>query len=163
MDEIFSKCPYLVVRILSGATVCGEILRRNVQQISRNSFMRNLLTALGAPTQSHGAQEVFLSQMANFFNSSQINFPRSQVHNALPAHEFYTDGTEPRAYERHRALGAEQAFLHKSQTIFNLRKKCVFSLHLRPSESPQFCCFLSLSTAAKLFASQYLWLATPWL
>jgi hypothetical protein len=112
-----------VVRILRSVTVCGEILRRNVQQISRNSFMRNLLTALQHNRNCTVRAKSFLPQISNFFQQ-------------LTDKEFCTDCTEERAYVRHRALGADKAFLLKSEFIFNSGGEMRFFLHLRQSESP---------------------------
>ena len=48
MDEIFSKRPYLVVRMPSAHEFARKKRSRNERQRSRNLLMRNLLTAFGA-------------------------------------------------------------------------------------------------------------------
>jgi hypothetical protein len=50
--------------------------------------MRNLLTALGANRNYEISGEKFSGHIANFFNSWQANFPRSQAYKHSFAQEF---------------------------------------------------------------------------
>ena len=154
MDGIFSKCPYLVVRIPGSSNYRGEILRRNVQQVSRNSFMRNLLTAL----QHHGNRKVrrktFLPRFQTFSTAHRQIFLELRFRTLVwQKNSAGIAPTNALMYATVRSARTKLFFRNRN-FFFSLIKECVFLFApMRPSESPQFCRFFSLPTAAKLFAS----------
>jgi hypothetical protein len=74
VDEIFSKRPYLVVRIPAQDDSVGAHLNRNGRQNSRNPFMRNLLTLVGHSRNRKKRAKLFVHRFQTFFNSSRANF-----------------------------------------------------------------------------------------
>jgi hypothetical protein len=82
----------------------------------------------------------------------------------LPAQEFCTDSTDERAYVRHRALGADKAFLQKSEFIFNSAEKMRFFVYACDQANHRnFAAFFRCQLPLNFLHPKYLWLATPWL
>lgn len=147
MDEIFSKRPYLVVRMPSAREFARKKRNRNERPGSRNLLMRNLLTAFAAIAITKCAGKFFwvhcklFQQLAGKFSS--IASLQKLVCARISS------------YVRYRALGRQD---FSAKIAFPFRRSQQFALprsrEAMRTESPQFCCFLSLSTAARLFASK---------
>lgn len=110
--------------------------------------MRNLLTAFDANRNHEMRRKIFSRRIANFFNSWHAKFSSLAGLQKLVC-------VRISSYVRYRApsrqnFSAEIGFVFRNGEKFPLPRSC----EARPAESPQFCCFLSLPTAAKLFASK---------
>ena len=100
--------------------------------------------------------------MANFFQQLTDEFFSIASPPTLAAYEFCTDCVGKRPYVRYRAARVYKSFPQDRILFFILEKNLRFVYAVQQRQTARLYCFLLLSTGAKLFASQYLWLATPW-
>jgi hypothetical protein len=74
VPEIFSKRPYLVVRMPSARELARKKRNRNERQRSRNLLMRNLLTAFDANRNHEMRRKIFLPRLQTFSTAGRQIF-----------------------------------------------------------------------------------------
>ncbi len=148
MDEIFSKRPYLVVRILGARDFVRKKRNRNERQRSRNLLMRNLLTAFGMNRNHEMRRKIILSRLKIFSTGDVEIFLYHAPAKICLRKNFVLMYATVRC--------ADKTFPQKSDFFLGSGEKFALlrSRDAMQTESPQFCCFLSLSTAAKILASK---------
>ena len=114
MDEIFSKRPYLVVRMPSARAFARKKRSRNERQRSRNLLMRNLLTAFGANRNYEMCRKVFLGELQTFSTAGVQSFSIARLQKLV--------GARISSYVRYRALGRKN-FSAKIEFPFRRNEK----------------------------------------